>query len=229
MRRFDKKENIKNANLLAEQRHLTSKGLLKEAYLFPLPLGANESMTLDLLKKYGISDGFLYKMIRHIIDIKDLSIKKLIFEKVGLNFEAVNKVISKFYNVDAGWANEYDPSNKVEPKEVDKVLELFSKIILTLFKKKKLIFNNFFILKYLMDEFNGYVFSNDLMDIVDDKKILANLSFGIEYEESERPGTSTFPHELIRFLDKKNLDVVINDVKQQGEENMYYETLNNLL
>ena len=30
MRRFDKKENIRKANILVEQRHLQSKGLLSE-------------------------------------------------------------------------------------------------------------------------------------------------------------------------------------------------------
>ena len=37
MRRFDKKKNIQKANLLAEQRYLQSKGLLKENNMFEEP------------------------------------------------------------------------------------------------------------------------------------------------------------------------------------------------
>lgn len=39
MRRFDKKYNLANANLLAEQRYLANKGLLTEDITIPIKVG----------------------------------------------------------------------------------------------------------------------------------------------------------------------------------------------
>jgi len=44
MRRFDKKQNIQKANLIAEQRYLESKGLIKEGIQMGLPIQKEEEL-----------------------------------------------------------------------------------------------------------------------------------------------------------------------------------------
>jgi hypothetical protein len=47
MRRFDKKKNMNKANLLAEQRHLQTKGLVKESFrdVDETPIGVDHNHT----------------------------------------------------------------------------------------------------------------------------------------------------------------------------------------
>jgi hypothetical protein len=55
MRRFDKKKNIQKINLLAEQRYLQSKGLLKENNMFEEPMQqgqSNEDYVKDFLYNF---------------------------------------------------------------------------------------------------------------------------------------------------------------------------------
>lgn len=63
MRRFDKKKNIEKANLLAEQRYLESKGLIKESFydINGAPIGVNhkhEPVTEGLLSEENFTDLF---------------------------------------------------------------------------------------------------------------------------------------------------------------------------
>jgi hypothetical protein len=52
MRRFDKTKNILKANILAEQRYLESKGLIKEEYS-DIEVGADKYDEMENLKKEG--------------------------------------------------------------------------------------------------------------------------------------------------------------------------------
>jgi len=74
MRRFDKKINLKKANILAEQRYLVTKGLINEG-----PITDVDGVTNDLLKDYiyaydndkdlGMVDAKIYDLMKKTLSV----------------------------------------------------------------------------------------------------------------------------------------------------------------
>ena len=93
MRRFDKKKNIKKANLLAEQRHLTSKGIIKEdaeegrVYIDSWD---NKKYTADEINKWISQYRKTYRM-----PAKDRKDYKAFFTRLGLVPKDYEKVKPK--------------------------------------------------------------------------------------------------------------------------------------
>ena len=93
MRRFDKNKHIDKANLLAEQRHLTSKGIIKEdaeegrVYIDSWD---NKKYTADEINKWVSQYRKAYRMAT-----KDRNAYKAFFKRVGLVPKDYEKVKPK--------------------------------------------------------------------------------------------------------------------------------------
>ena len=91
MRRFDKKKNIQNANLLAEQRYLQSKGLLKENNMLEEPMQQGQSNE-DYVKD------FLYNF-KEMETVIDSDSDTLFAENIKWNLSGIRREASRRYGV----------------------------------------------------------------------------------------------------------------------------------
>ena len=87
MRRFDKKNNIRKANLLAEQRYLTNKGFINEGISAGLA-DDNESQIQSWITEYnGDFNAVAKKLINTILEIK-----------IGSTFDRLDKQFTYTYS-----------------------------------------------------------------------------------------------------------------------------------